>query len=190
MQQATEITRVALNLYRQVLDSAWVLLRCGIFLTFITSAAGCTDKGPNNGGDSARVQGDKSNATRMLRRGLPGEPRTLDPQLAEDTFSFPVLRDLYEGLTAEDRNGQIVPGAAESWTVDSTGTIYTFLLRPDAKWSNGDRTVATEFVQGLRRAVDPQTASGSSALLAVIKGASDIVAGRKVVTDLGVTAIS
>ena len=190
MQQATEITRVALNLHRQVLDSARVLLQCGVLLAVITSAAGCTDKGPNNGGgDSARVQDDKSNATRMLRRGLPGEPRTLDPQLAEDTFSFPVLRDLYEGLTAEDRNGQIVPGAAESWTVDKTGTVYTFLLRPNAKWSDGDRTVATEFVQGLRRAVDPQTASGSSALLAVIKGASDIVAGRKVVTDLGVTAI-
>jgi oligopeptide transport system substrate-binding protein len=190
MQQATEITRVALNLHRQVLDSAWVLLQCGVFLAVITSAAGCTDNGPNNGGgDAARVQGDKSNATRMLRRGLPGEPRTLDPQLAEDTFSFPVLRDLYEGLTAEDRNGQIVPGAAESWTVDKTGTVYTFLIRSNAKWSDGDRTVATEFVQGLRRAVDPQTASGSSALLAVIKGASDIVAGRKVVTDLGVTAI-
>jgi len=99
------------------------------------------------------------------------------------------LRDLYEGLTAEGRNGQIVPGAAESWTVDGTGTVYTFLLRPKAKWSDGDPTVATEFVQGLRRAVDPQTASGSSALLAVIKGASDIIAGRKKVTDLGVTAI-
>ena len=126
---------------------------------------------------------------RTLRRGLPGEPRTLDPQLAEDTFSFPVLRDLYEGLTAEDRNGQIVPGAAESWTIDKTGTVYTFLLRPKAKWSDGDPTVATEFVQGLRRAVDPQTASGSSALLAIIKGAGDIIAGRKKVTDLGVTAI-
>lgn len=165
-------------------------MRCGIFFAVISSTAGCTGKGQSNpDGDSARVQGDKSNAIRILRRGLPGEPRTLDPQLAEDTFSFPVLRDLYEGLTAEDRNGQIVPGAAESWTVDKTGTVYMFLLRPNAKWSNGDPTVATEFVQGLRRAVDPQTASGSSASLAVIKGASDIIAGRKKVTDLGVTAI-
>jgi len=120
---------------------------------------------------------------------LPGEPRTLDPQLADDTFSFPVLRDLYEGLTAEDRNGQIVAGAAKSWTVDETGTIYTFQLRPDARWSDGDRTIAKEFVQGLRRAVDPGTASGSSALLAVIKGATDIIAGRSKVSELGVTAI-
>ncbi len=161
-----------------------------MLVAVITGVAGCTGNDRNIGdGDSSRIEHDKSNATRILRRGLPGEPRTLDPQLAEDTFSFPVLRDLYEGLTAEDRNGQIVPGAAESWTVDTTGTVYTFLLRPKAKWSDGDPTVATEFVQGLRRAVDPQTASGSSAVLAVIKGASDIIAGRKKVTDLGVTAI-
>lgn len=190
MQQATEIARVALNLYRQIFESTWNLLRCGILLSLITGSGGCTGNGQSNGdGDSAQVQGDKLNATRILRRGLPGEPRTLDPQLAEDTFSFPVLRDLYEGLTAEDRNGQIVPGAAESWAVDKTGTVYTFLLRPNAKWSDGDRTVAAEFVRGLRRAVDPQTASGSSALLTVIKGASDIIAGRKKITDLGVTAI-
>jgi oligopeptide transport system substrate-binding protein len=190
MQQATEIIRVALNPRRQLLESARVLLRCGVLLAVMAGVAGCTDKGQSNGdGGPARFEGNKSNATRMLRRGLPGEPRTLDPQLAEDTFSFPVLRDLYEGLTAQDRNGQIVPGAAESWTVDETGTVYTFLLRPMVKWSDGDPIVATEFVQGLRRAVDPQTASGSSALLAVIKGADDIIAGRKKVTDLGVTAI-
>src|SRR3984957_16281855 len=187
MQQATEITRVAPRLNQQVFEFSWVLLRCGILLAFLTSLAGCSGKDRNGG--SSEIDQDKSNVTRILRRGLPGEPRTLDPHLAEDTFSFPVLRDLYEGLTTEDRNGTIVPGVAESWTVDTTGTVYTFLLRPNAKWSDGDPTVATEFVQGLRRAVDPKTASGSSELLAVIKGASDIIAGRKKVTDLGVTAI-
>jgi oligopeptide transport system substrate-binding protein len=187
MQQAHEIIRVAVNPFRQAPEWTWNLLRCGILLFVIS---GCGGEGTNGDSDSARASGDKSSAARMLRRGLPGEPRTLDPQLAEDTFSFPVLRDLYEGLTAEDRNGQIVPGAAESWTVDSTGTVYTFQLRSNAKWSDGDRTVANEFVEGLRRAVDPKTASGSSALLTVIKGASEIIAGRKRVTELGVTATS
>ena len=134
MHQVPEIIRVALNLHRQVVESAWFLLRCGTLLAVITGALGCTGKGQNSAdSDPTRTQSDKSNAPRMLRRGLPGEPRTLDPQLADDTFSFPVLRDLYEGLTAEDRKGQIVPGAAESWTVDKTGTIYTFLIRPNAK---------------------------------------------------------
>jgi oligopeptide transport system substrate-binding protein len=186
MQQAHEIIRVAVSPLRQAPEWTWNLLRCGILLFVITGCGGKGTSGDNS--DLTHASGDKSNTERMLRRGLPGEPRTLDPQLAEDTFSFPVLRDLYEGLTAEDRNGQIVPGAAESWTVDSTGTVYTFQLRPNAKWSDGDRTVANEFVQGLQRAVDPKTASGSSALLTVIKGASEIIAGRKRVTELGVTA--
>jgi oligopeptide transport system substrate-binding protein len=187
MQQPHEIIRFAAKPLWQVLESVRLLLQCGIVLLVITLGVGCTGKDQDRARPS--IEGDKSNPLRMLRRGLPGEPRTLDPQLADDTFSFPVLRDLYEGLTAEDRNGQIVAGAAESWTVDSTGTVYTFHIRPNARWSNGDRTVAAEFVQGLRRAVDPQTASGSSALLAIIKSASEIIAGRKKPTDLGVSAI-
>src|SRR3984885_6301829 len=183
MHQPTENPRVAGSPCRQVIESASILLQCGILWLFITGTVACTRNGQNpEDGAAAQDQAGKSDQRVFLRRGLPGEPRTLDPQLADDTFSFPVLRDLYEGLTAEDRNGQIVPGAAESWTVDKTGTIYTFLLRPNAKWSDGNRTVAQEFVQGMRRAVDPQTASGSSALLAIIKGASEIIAGRKKVT--------
>src|SRR5260370_8435009 len=127
MQQATEIIRVALNPHRQLLESARVLLRCGVLLAVIAGIAGCTEKGQSNGdGGPAQFQGNKSNAMRILRRGLPGEPRTLDPQLAEDTYSFPVLRDLYEGLTAQARNGQIWPGAAELGTFDETCTVYSF----------------------------------------------------------------
>jgi len=190
MQQVSEIASVGANLHRQALEFLRVLVRCGILGAAVCGFTGCGNAGhtgaaaPSNG-----PNGDGSNATRMLRRGLPGEPRTLDPQLADDTYSFQVVRDLYEGLTSEDRDGQIVPGVARSWSVDATGTIYTFVLRSDAKWSDGDRTVASEFVQGLRRAVDPRTASGSAALLTVIKGASDIIAGRKKVNDLGVMAV-
>jgi oligopeptide transport system substrate-binding protein len=185
MQQATEIARFDERRFGRILRLIRILLQCGSLWFVITCQTGCS-RGDYN---SSEAQHDKLNADRALRRGLPGEPRTLDPQLGEDTFSFPVLRDLYEGLTAEDRSGQVIPGVAKSWTVDTTGTIYTFQLRDDAKWSDGTRIVATQFVQGLRHAVDPQTASGSSALLAVIKGAGDIIAGRKKVTELGVTAL-
>jgi len=189
MQQPTEIPGVAEDPAPRVMGIVRSLLRCGMVLVVIASTAACTGKQQSHESPSAQDHSNESGHVRILRRGLPGEPRTLDPQLADDTFSFPVLRDLYEGLTAEDRNGRIVPGVAESWTIDKSGTVYTFLLRPNAKWSDGERTTASEFVQGLHRAVDPQTASGSSALLAVIKGASDIIAGRKKVAELGVTAI-
>jgi len=120
---------------------------------------------------------------------LLGEPQTLDPQLADDNYSFQVIRDLYEGLTDEDRSGRIVSGVASSWTIDSTSTVYTFQLRSNARWSDGRHIVAEDFVQGLRRAVDPQTASGSAAMLINIKGASEIIAGRKKVSELGVVAL-
>jgi ABC-type oligopeptide transport system substrate-binding subunit len=129
-----------------------------------------------------------SAGNRPLARGLPGEPRTLDPQLADDTFSYQVVWDLYEGLTALDRDGSISPGIASSWTVDSTGKVYTFALRPEAKWSDGELVSADEFVAGLRRAVDPATASGSADLIVTIKNASEIIQGKKPVRDLGVSA--
>jgi oligopeptide transport system substrate-binding protein len=127
---------------------------------------------------------------RTLKRGLSGEPKTLDPHLADDNYSFQVIRDLYEGLTAEDSHGGIVPGVAASWTIDATGRIYKFQLRREAKWSDGSQIVAEEFVRGLRHAVDPSTASGSATILTIIKGASEIIAGRKEVADLGITALS
>ncbi len=125
---------------------------------------------------------------RILRRGIPGEPQTLDPQLVDDSYSNQVIWDLYEGLTALDREGAVAPGIANSWTVDQTGTVYTFSIRPNAKWSDGDRVYAREFVAGLRRAVDPRTASGSAALLSVIKNANEIIGGKKPVAELGVSA--
>lgn len=124
-----------------------------------------------------------------ITRGLPGEPQTLDPQKADDEFSFQVLRDLYEGLTDEDPQGNIVPGVAKSWRVSKKGTVYTFRLRRNARWSDGTQVTAQQFVSGLRRAVDPRTASGSAELLDEIKGAKSIIAGTLSVSALGVKAI-
>src|ERR1700677_3667111 len=94
-----------------------------------------------------------------LRRGIGGEPSSLDPGVASDTFSYEVIRDMYEGLATESADGQILPGVASSWSVDQTGTEYTFNLRHDAKWSNGSPVRAQDFVVAWRRVVDPKLAS-------------------------------
>jgi oligopeptide transport system substrate-binding protein len=191
MQQVSEIVRFAMSPSQKILGSTRFMRRCIIFVAIICHIAACDGRHrtPDAPSSQAQLLPNDAVAAKTLRRGLPGEPRTLDPQLADDTFSFQVVRDLYEGLTAEDRGGRIVPGAAKSWTVDSSGKIYTFVLRDDARWSDGERTLASEFLAGLRRAVDPHTASGSASLLNVIKNATDIIAGKKAVSELGVTQI-
>jgi oligopeptide transport system substrate-binding protein len=125
-----------------------------------------------------------------LRRGLSGEPSSLDPAAAADNFSIQVLLDLYEGLTAESPSGSIVPAAATSWTVDASGTQYTFQLRPDARWSNGKPVRAQDFVAAWRRVLDPKRASPVADNLRLIAGAAAILAGRAAPESLGARAAS
>ena len=127
-------------------------------------------------------------ATAGLHRGLSGEPSTLDPMAAADNFSFEVLDDLYEGLTIEASDGDVLPGVAKSWSVDSTGTLYTFYLRENARWSNGKPVVSQDFVNAWRRVVDPKHGSPVADDLRPIAGASEIISGRSPVTALGAYA--
>jgi oligopeptide transport system substrate-binding protein len=124
----------------------------------------------------------------VLRRGIGGEPASLDPAQAADTFSFEVIRDLYEGLATESPDGTVLPGVASSWTVDPSGTRYTFQLRPDARWSNGTQVRAKDFVEAWRRVVDPQRGSPVADTLRPVAGAAAIIAGRLPPSSLGVTA--
>jgi oligopeptide transport system substrate-binding protein len=127
-------------------------------------------------------------AARELSRGNGSEPDSIDPQLARMEAAMTILRDCYEGLVAMAPDGTPVAGAAESWTVSGDGRRYTFRLRADARWSNGDRLVAQDFVAAWRRLVDPATASQYALMLEPVANAGDIVAGRKPATALGVSA--
>ena len=66
-------------------------------------------------------------AEQVLHKGNGAEPQTLDPHKAEGVPSSHILRDLYEGLTSEAPNGDIIPGGAASWTLSEDGTVYTFM---------------------------------------------------------------
>jgi oligopeptide transport system substrate-binding protein len=125
----------------------------------------------------------------VLTRSIGGQPGSFDPQRAEDSFSYDVLRDLYEGLTASTPDGAVTPATATSWRIEGDGKRYIFQLRPDARWSNGDPVTALEFVEGFRRALDPKTVSGAADLLRAIENAPDILANRMPPDRLGVRAI-
>jgi oligopeptide transport system substrate-binding protein len=153
-----------------------------IGLFSLLAGQGCN----SNTGPSANQSHDSSV---VLRRGIGGEPASLDPGKAADIFSFEVIRDLYEGLASETPDGAVVPGVATSWTVDATGTEYTFNLRAEAKWSNGARVRAVDFVEAWRRVVDPKRASPVADTLRSIAGAAAIIAGQSPPSSLGVSAV-
>lgn len=123
-----------------------------------------------------------------LRIGNGAEPESLDPQRAESSASGNIVNDLFEGLTTLNPAGEVVPGAAERWQIGADGLHYTFFLRPQARWSNGDPVTAEDFVFALRRAVDPATGASFAQLLAPIAGADEILSGRARPESLGVEA--
>jgi oligopeptide transport system substrate-binding protein len=123
-----------------------------------------------------------------LRRGNGPEPDSLDPQRARTDSSLNVIRDLFEGLTAVGPDGTPVPAAAESWTVSPDGREYRFRLRQGLRWSNGDQVVAGDFVVGMRRLVDPATASQYAQILEPVVNAAAIVRRQRPPSELGVLA--
>ncbi len=129
-------------------------------------------------------------AKQELVRGNDAEAATLNPLKAEGMPEIHILRDLFEGLVIQDENGSVVPGVAERW--DNQGNqVYTFHLRHNAKWSNGEPVTAQDFVYSLKTAVDPKTASPNAWYLKLteIENANDIIEGNKPVDSLGVKAL-
>ena len=145
------------------------------------SSAATVPVGGASGTELAEVQ--------ELHWGNGAEPLTLDPHTGSGVPGSNIQRDLYEGLVNEAPNGDLVPGAAESWSVSPDGLIYTFSLRANARWSNGDPVTAHDFVYGLRRSLDPVTLSRYTFILNPIVNARAIAAGELPVTDLGARAL-
>jgi oligopeptide transport system substrate-binding protein len=143
-------------------------------------AAGCAERAPD--GSPAEDDGV------TFHRGNGAEPATLDPHLAEDSASFEILRDLYEGLTTGDVDARVVPGTAESWEVSADGLTWRFTLRENAAWSNGDPVTAADFVAGFRRTVDPATASTYAQVLFPVKNAEAVNRGELPPEALAVAA--
>ena len=135
-------------------------------------------------------QAPKLAAVQEVVRGNGTEVATIDPHKSQGVPESHVIRDLLEGLVNQDENGNTVPGVAESWETADNKT-FTFHLRKDAKWSNGDPVTAGDFVYSFQRAVDPATASPYAWYMEYtkMKNAKDIVAGKKDKSELGVKAV-
>jgi len=87
------------------------------------------------------------------------EPQSLDPAIITGQLEGRLALALFEGLTTRNAKGDIIPGMAESWEKSPDGLTYTFHLRPEAKWSNGEPLTAYDFLNSWERVLNPATAS-------------------------------
>lgn len=98
---------------------------------------------------------DTRNSTSVLNRAISTDPESLDVHRARSLQALDVLRDLGEGLVTHTATGDLTPGVAESWDMSDDGLTYTFHLRSNASWSNGDAVTAQDFVFSFKRLRDP-----------------------------------
>lgn len=175
-----------------------IALACGLL-----TLAACAERGGENGSPADRRQqpvelvlledGRPDPAVlaeeQVVYRGNGEEPETLDPHLAVGIPTSHILRDLFEGLTSESPEGDVIPGAALRWNISRDARTYTFYLRRDLRWSNGDPLTALDFLFSLRRAANPVTAANSARMLLPILNASEVLAGELPVEELGVSLL-
>lgn len=138
-------------------------------------------------GDDNGETADADGKVLYLNNGT--EPTSLDPSIGFDAVSYDPLNNLMEGLTRLDTDHRAGPGTAETWDISDDGLTYTFHLREDAKWSNGDPVVAEDFVYAWKYMLDPETGSPAAFLGYFIEGAEAYNSGEGSADDVKVTAL-
>ncbi len=129
-------------------------------------------------------------AKTTVRIGTGGEPASLDPHKMSGTWENMVGGDLFMGLVQYAANGDTLPGMATDWKVNEDGTVYTFNLRKDAKWSDGKPLTSEDFVYAFQRILKPATAAKYANLLYTIKNAKALNTGKmKDLNKLGAKAL-
>ncbi|VEJ08902.1 ABC transporter substrate-binding protein [Actinobacillus delphinicola] len=133
----------------------------------------------------------KLSSNQTVRWNIGADPASLDPHKIEGVPEGHVAQNIFETLVVSDNQGHLLPGVAERWEHNDDYTVWTFYLRPDAKWSNGDPVTANDFVYAFRRLADPQTASPYASYLTFLKlkNAEEVISGKKSPENLGVTAL-
>ncbi|AXI10727.1 peptide ABC transporter substrate-binding protein [Oceanobacillus sp. 143] len=173
----------------------WALLLAFGLLLSVLVACGGGDGGTKESSDNAEqgATGTEDTATEgenVLNFVNGDQIPSMDPSLATDEYGFQFLGATMEGLYRLGENAQPVEGIAKDHEVSEDGLTWTFTLREDAVWSNGDPVTAHDFVYAWQRAVNPETGSeyGPYMMSGVIKNATAVSTGEAPVEDLGVKA--
>jgi oligopeptide transport system substrate-binding protein len=125
-----------------------------------------------------------------LHRGLGPEPDSLDIHQAQGLPAIQLLREIREGLTSFDAAGNIIAGAAASWQILDDGKTYRFVIRDNARWSNGDAITSEDFVRAWRRALTPATLARTASLLSPVVNVREAIEGAADPQSVGINALS
>lgn len=111
---------------------------------------------------------------------LANQPDGIDPSITNNSFASPILCNVFEGLVTYDTTtGALIEGEAESYSIDETGLVYTFVLRDGLKWSDGSAHTAEDYVYTIKRILDPATAAKYVNLVTdYVVGAAEYYAGE------------
>ncbi len=130
------------------------------------------------------------NEKQILHVGNGDEISSVDPHSTSGMPEYHVILSLYEGLVSKNtKTLAIEPGVAERWEVSDDGLVYTFHLRDNAKWSNGDKVVANDFVQSWLRGLMPALANEYVSSMFVVKNGQNIYEGKADPKEFGATAL-
>lgn len=143
--------------------------------------SGCTTTG-NTEGSEAETNGAPNQAIAV---SLPAELTTLDTTQTTDKATFTIVQHLFEGLYRFDENSEPVPGLAEGVEISEDGKTYTFTLREDAKWSNGEAITSADFAYAWKKLVDPATMGPNAYLLDNVVNSKDIREGNADIETIG-----
>jgi oligopeptide transport system substrate-binding protein len=150
--------------------------------------AACGFGGGDDSDKDSSDGGDKTSSDKTLNLSVTSEPPSLNPQLATDSTSGAIIKNVFEGLTRVDNKGEVQNAVAEDVQVSDDQLTYTFKLR-DTKWTNGDPVVAGDFAYAWKFALDPKNASEYASILYPIKGAQAFNEGKGKEEDLGIKVV-
>ncbi|UAL53733.1 peptide ABC transporter substrate-binding protein [Metabacillus dongyingensis] len=161
----------------------WMAIFLTALLVFILAA--CTAN-ESAGKDTEKEEKEKE---KILHLNNGAEPTSFDPVIGFDAVSWNALNNLMEGLTRLGKDHEPEAAAAEKWDVSEDGKTYTFHIREDAKWSNGDDLTAGDFVFAWKRLLNPETGSGAAFLGYFIEGGEAYNSGTGSADDVKVKAV-
>ncbi|PEB85996.1 peptide ABC transporter substrate-binding protein [Bacillus thuringiensis] len=165
------------------------VLAMSMALTACSGSGGEKKTTTTSSGGEDKKSDIKYAAKQVLNRTENQEIPTMDTSKSTDTLGAQILGNTMEGLYRLDKDNKPIPAAAESSTKSEDGKKYTFKLRKDAKWSNGDPVTAKDFVFAWQRLLDKNTAAEYAFIAYYIKNAEAINKGEKPVTELGAKAL-